>query len=141
MTIAQIVYENEKHFGYSDDDIQQKIFKIWSVMDDCIRTGVSSKETTLPGRLGLRRRAPMLYKRLMRGFYPGVASPSHLPRIEEGTPAEAIEAPEDTDFQLPKPPSIKKNIAKVVGSFDHPILPMPPVSNSVDRPGLSLKTV
>ena len=41
--------------------------KIWGVMDDCIRTGVSTSETVLPGRLGLRRRAPMLYRRLMRG--------------------------------------------------------------------------
>ena len=37
-------------------------------MDECIRTGVSTSETVLPGRLGLRRRAPMLYRRLMRGF-------------------------------------------------------------------------
>ena len=36
-------------------------------MDECIRTGVSTTEGTLPGRLGLRRRAPMLYRRLMRG--------------------------------------------------------------------------
>ena len=41
--------------------------KIWGVMDHCIRTGVSTSETVLPGRLGLRRRAPMLYRRLMRG--------------------------------------------------------------------------
>lgn len=38
-------------------------------MDDCIRVGVSSAEEKLPGRLGLRRRAPMLYRRLMRGYY------------------------------------------------------------------------
>ena len=37
-------------------------------MDECIRTGVSTTETVLPGRLGLRRRAPMLYRRLMRGL-------------------------------------------------------------------------
>jgi hypothetical protein len=36
-------------------------------MDDCIRSGVSTAEKTLPGRLGLRRRAPIVYKRLMRG--------------------------------------------------------------------------
>jgi hypothetical protein len=41
--------------------------RIWSVMDECIRTGVSTLETILPGRLQLRRKAPMLYKRLMRG--------------------------------------------------------------------------
>lgn len=41
--------------------------RIWGVMDDCIRMGVSSTEEKLPGRLGLRRRAPILYRRLMRG--------------------------------------------------------------------------
>lgn len=41
---------------------------IWRVMDDCIRAGVSATEPTLPGRLGLRRRAPALYRRLMRGY-------------------------------------------------------------------------
>lgn len=42
--------------------------RIWAVMDDCIRVGVTTNEKTLPGRLGLRRRAPMLYRRLMRGY-------------------------------------------------------------------------
>jgi L-serine deaminase len=42
--------------------------RIWSVMDDCIRMGVTTTETTLPGRIRLRRRAPMLYRRLMRGY-------------------------------------------------------------------------
>jgi hypothetical protein len=37
-------------------------------MDDCIHAGVSATEPTLPGRLGLRRRAPTLYRRLMRGY-------------------------------------------------------------------------
>lgn len=42
--------------------------RIWAVMDECIRVGVTTPEKTLPGRLGLRRRAPMLYRRLMRGY-------------------------------------------------------------------------
>lgn len=42
--------------------------RIWRVMDDCIRAGVSATEPTLPGRLGVRRRAPALYRRLMRGY-------------------------------------------------------------------------
>ena len=42
--------------------------RIWQVMDECIRSGVSTAERTLPGRLKLRRRAPMLYRRLMRGY-------------------------------------------------------------------------
>ena len=85
-------------------------------MDDCIRTGVSSAEEKLPGRLGLRRRAPLLYRRLMRGylplplyfrapaelsflllfhrFYPGLATPT-LPVIDgRPFPAGNIAAPE-----------------------------------------------
>lgn len=38
LTISQIVYSNELSFGYTDDDIHEKIGKIWQVMDDCIRT-------------------------------------------------------------------------------------------------------
>ncbi|KAJ8694907.1 hypothetical protein PTI98_007546 [Pleurotus ostreatus] len=48
MTIAQIVYDNEKYFGYTDDDIHDKLMRIWQVMDECIHTGVSSSERTLP---------------------------------------------------------------------------------------------
>ncbi|KAJ7132041.1 L-serine ammonia-lyase [Mycena epipterygia] len=140
MTIAQIVWDNEKAFGYSDDDIHSKIMRIWSVMDDCIRTGVSSTETTLPGRLRLRRRAPMLYRRLMRGFYPGIASPLTNPLITAGSagwrPDGAIDAPtaglpthSDTTIDPDAPTLLRPAVsraARVVGSFDHSVLPMPP---------------
>lgn len=139
--------------------------RIWGVMDDCIRTGVSTSETTLPGRLRLRRRAPMLYKRLMRGyvsylyhsfpyigelisprFYPGIAS-SALPSIGScWRPTEAIDSPPDSDSDnkpLPGSTGAKAGLgpgtglgggkvalaraARVVGSFNHAVLPMPPV--------------
>ncbi|KAJ7576787.1 L-serine ammonia-lyase [Mycena floridula] len=140
MTIAQIVFDNERSFGYTEDDIHEKIFRIWNVMDECIRVGVSTRETILPGRLGLRRRAPILYRRLMRGFYPGVASPSmSMPRVEQGEQsAGELEAPLHKDIVSDERPSqetllkagikrtTKKNIPRVVGSFEHSILPMPP---------------
>ncbi|KIM44907.1 hypothetical protein M413DRAFT_442879 [Hebeloma cylindrosporum] len=163
MTIAQIVHDNEKSFGYTDEDIHDKIMRIWGVMDDCIRTGVSTSEKTLPGRLGLRRRAPMLYRRLMRGFYPGVASPDNdLPSIDAGWAREAIsdaqQAAQDSsevdrlpEEELPTTPSgsvgddssstsygreraarvVTSPIAaarapRVIGSFDHALLPVPP---------------
>ncbi|KAF9449936.1 L-serine ammonia-lyase [Macrolepiota fuliginosa MF-IS2] len=89
MTIAQIVHDNEKYFGYTEEVIHEKLMRIWQVMDECIHTGVSTSERTLPGRLGLRRRAPMLYRRLMRGFYPGIASPTlGLPAI--GSPRSGV---------------------------------------------------
>lgn len=140
MTIAQIVYDNEKSFGYTDDDIHSKIFRIWSVMDECILTGVSTHATTLPGRLGLRRRAPTLYRRLMRGFYPSIRPSSNLERIEAGSmaPMEFIDGPvmsANEGEQGPgrvtsaAPHSSKQNVNKfnrVIGSFDHPLLPHPP---------------
>ncbi|KIK61547.1 hypothetical protein GYMLUDRAFT_42544 [Collybiopsis luxurians FD-317 M1] len=148
MTIAQIVYDNEKSFGYSDDDIHSKIFRIWSVMDECIRTGVTASSPTLPGRLGLRRRAPILYRRLMRGFYPGVVSPlnPNSARIEgevagEGEGGGFIDAPKSstsTEFidtaskeksnlraQTVNSPSAKR-APRVTGAFDHPLLPEAP---------------
>jgi hypothetical protein len=117
---------------------------------------VSTAETTLPGRLGLRRRAPMLYKRLMRGsviftingrilncwrhsFYPGIASPD-LQLIGSASSASvgAIDAPE-SQASLNKEGSAQERgevsasgkmprAPWVTGSFDHAILPMPPVS-------------
>jgi len=135
MTIAQIVYDNERSFGYNDEVIHDKLMRIWAVMDDCIRSGVHTHETTLPGRLGLRRRAPLLYRRLMRGFYPGLSTP-HFQAIEGGNrPLGAIDAPE-SDLH-PSGPSATQptgsvvgsrhpHAARVVGSFDHVILPEPP---------------
>ncbi|THU88683.1 L-serine ammonia-lyase [Dendrothele bispora CBS 962.96] len=154
MTIAQIVYDNEKSFGYTDEVVHDKIFRIWSVMDECIRTGVSTVDAKLPGRLGLRRRAPILYRRLMRGFYPGIASPTSLVgRIAAGSSAKdtaLLDSPESDDPELAsvlasyesvseqmEPTFVggarnvnakfpmAKRAKRVTGSFDHPILPHP----------------
>ncbi|KAL5536927.1 hypothetical protein ACEPAF_750 [Sanghuangporus sanghuang] len=135
MTIAQIVYDNEKYF-HSDDVIYEKLTRIWSVMDECIRSGVATQETTLPGRLGLQRRAPMLYRRLMRGFYPGVSAHASFPAITSGVaPSGVLDAPNGQDstssgqekssqtksgrLRAPRP-------TRVIGSLEHPLLPMPP---------------
>ncbi|KAJ3505810.1 hypothetical protein NLJ89_g7224 [Agrocybe chaxingu] len=145
MTIAQIVHDNEKSFGYTDEDIHEKLMRIWQVMDECIRTGVSTSERTLPGRLGLRRRAPMLYRRLMRGFYPGVAAPERQAIGAGNWASEVITGPEEENGNgnpsrngngngegkkngkvrvVSSPTSARA--PRVTGSFDHAILPMPP---------------
>lgn len=134
MTIAQIVYDNELSFGYSDDDIHDKLMRIWKTMDDCIRVGVTTSATTLPGRLGVRRRAPGLYRRLMRGFYTGLTGPTSAPMIGAGAmPTSVIEGPQDGPNPDPKPehPKRKPRAARVVGSFDHAILPMPPRATTI----------
>lgn len=38
LTIAQIVWENERHY-LSDEDIREKLLNIYRVMDNCIREG------------------------------------------------------------------------------------------------------
>ena len=135
-------------------------------MDECIRTGVSTTERTLPGRLNLRRRAPMLYQRLMRGyvasptitfvadslgthrFYPGLYPSSSL-SIGPGSSPSAINVPAvNVNLQNEQSHSLANGngngngngneaekvvnrgpkATRVVGSFDHPLLPMTPVS-------------
>ncbi|KAH9072176.1 serine dehydratase alpha chain-domain-containing protein [Lactarius deliciosus] len=134
MTIAQIVYDNERSFGYDDEVIHDKLMRIWGVMDDCIRSGVHTHETTLPGRLRLRRRAPMLYRRLMRGFYPGLSTP-HIQAIEGRSPAPDSNLHSSDPSSATQPTSSlvgsrHSHSARVVGSFDHPMLPEPPVMNA-----------
>lgn len=78
LSIAQIVYNNERQF-YSDDEIREKVLKIYKVMDDSIKQGVCAEEDVLPGRLKVKRRARNLYRRLHRGFFPSVSDISTSP--------------------------------------------------------------
>jgi hypothetical protein len=124
--------------------------RIWNVMDQCIRTGVSTSETVLPGRLKLRRKAPMLYNRLLRGYvplsmtilfflrfarslYPGVSA-SGFPGIEaKQRTTGVIGAPDSetlTDTTRSSTMGSSKRarrIPHVVGSLEHAVPPMPPV--------------
>ncbi|KAG8933906.1 hypothetical protein FRC02_010937 [Tulasnella sp. 418] len=123
LTIAQLVYDNERHY-LSPEQIREKLMGIWGVMDNCIRTGVSTPESILPGRLGVRRRAPMLYKRLMRGFYPalnaGIMPALDGPKsaLHMGDSGAHTSLAKTVQTPRPRPP-------KAVGSYDHDILPMP----------------
>ncbi|KAG9312951.1 serine dehydratase alpha chain-domain-containing protein [Chiua virens] len=135
LTIAQIVHDNERYFGLSEQEIHDKLLRIWGVMDNCIRAGVTATEKALPGRLRLQRRAPMLYRRLMRGFYPGIGIPT-IQLIGSGsapTSLSTIDAPEGTEASTSskEEQSITSQnghsrAPRVMGSFNHPVLPMPP---------------
>jgi L-serine dehydratase len=50
----------------SDADVQQGLLRIWQVMQDCVRRGFDA-QGLLPGVLGVRRRAPKLYRQLTSG--------------------------------------------------------------------------
>jgi len=124
-------------------------------MDGCIHNGVSSTETTLPGRMRLRRRAPMLYRRLMRGFYPGgVGLESAYGRVSSPSNRLEVDSPEDIEAEMlaseleqsaqdaeksmrtdnVRSSQVRRRAPRVVGAFDHPLLPVAPVS----RPQLCL---
>ncbi|ORY97966.1 L-serine ammonia-lyase [Syncephalastrum racemosum] len=69
MTIAQVVFENELKWS-TPDEIRNKLLRIWNTMDESIRNGVmASSEDCLPGALKVRRRAPALYQKLLKGLY------------------------------------------------------------------------
>ncbi|KAL1408854.1 hypothetical protein Q8F55_005668 [Vanrija albida] len=87
LTIAQVVWENERAFR-SEADIETGLMALWETMDACIRNGVTSSDKHLPGGLNVRRRAPGLYKRLQQGFYPSVGVPRN-PALGPGTDVEA----------------------------------------------------
>ena len=54
-------------------DVRARLLGIWQVMQDCVRRGFEA-QGLLPGVLGVRRRAPKLYRQLMAG---DPASPMH----------------------------------------------------------------
>ncbi|KAK9718808.1 hypothetical protein K7432_005229 [Basidiobolus ranarum] len=68
MTVAQVVYENELQWR-TPEEIKAQLFAIWNTMDFSIKNGCLSNEEYLPGRLSAKRRAPSLYKKLLRGLY------------------------------------------------------------------------
>ncbi|RFU79321.1 l-serine dehydratase [Trichoderma arundinaceum] len=143
LTIAQLVYENEKSHGYSDEEIRDKVFRIWEVMDNSILQGVqASPDSTLPGSLKLHRRAPALYRRLTRGLYPSYATQAsngtEAAQAQLSSENKALPSASDTPLSpstatTPSaPPSGRKDVAtrraapiRTHGSFSHPVLPSP----------------
>jgi L-serine deaminase len=143
LTIAQLVYENEKSHGYTDEEIVEKLYRIWEVMDQSILEGVQAPvDSILPGSLKLHRRAPNLYKRLTRGLYPSsghnlTASKAHgqlsSPNPADTNLASAAGGLQAADSAKPAAMDIsrkgtngKRGPPRVHGSVYHPIMPSPP---------------
>ncbi|KAI0383499.1 serine dehydratase alpha chain-domain-containing protein [Hypomontagnella monticulosa] len=137
LTIAQLVYENEKSLGYTDEEILQKLMRIWYVMDDSILEGVQAPlDSTLPGSLKLHRRAPGLYKRLTRGLYPTHADASNTAaskaQLSPPSSGNDEKAAETSVSGLPalKTTALRRTFTKrgpqrIHGSLYHPVLPSP----------------
>ncbi|KAI1761762.1 serine dehydratase alpha chain-domain-containing protein [Hypoxylon sp. FL1150] len=140
LTIAQLVYENEKSHGYTDDEIFKKLLGIWEVMDNSILEGVQAPlDTILPGSLKLHRRAPALYKRLTRGLYPSHSqspgTPNMQNRLSSPKSDDSKILPEDSSLSSPptststalsqKGAFRKRGPPRIHGSIYHPIMPSP----------------
>ncbi|BGP40041.1 hypothetical protein JCM10449v2_003999 [Rhodotorula kratochvilovae] len=125
LTIAQIVWENERSY-LSDAEISEGLLKLWRVMDGSIHAGVSSTEPVLPGRLRVRRRAPHLYRRLFKGFYPSLlpSTPS-APSLPPPSATQPLTLQHGFNFPSSSAPAGSSGAPLVVGSFDHPLPPTP----------------
>ncbi len=73
LTISQLMMANEK-VQRSEIEIRQGILRIAEVMEQCIQKGCDT-EGVLPGGLNVRRRAGMLYKKLLQKGKPNNQHP------------------------------------------------------------------
>jgi len=65
LEMHELMLERERTW-LTDAEIQSRPTRIWQVMQDCVRRGFEA-QGLLPGVLGVRRRAPKLYRQLMSG--------------------------------------------------------------------------
>lgn len=134
LTIAQLVYENEKSQGYTDDEIHEKLLRIWEVMDNSILEGVQADANAkLPGSLQLHRRAPALYRGLSRGLYPAKTLPTHediaRPVEKKTDPGEPGLVDNSAALAKKTKGVAKRNstatIPRIHGNLYHPLVPSP----------------
>lgn len=151
LTIAQLMYENEKGLGYTDDEIFHKLFSLWDVMDNCIREGVQAPlNSVLPGSLQLRRRAPALYQRLTRGLYPEQPRVGRVESLQAPKASGMLSGPSEDADGNPKTDNIpvgRMNVQRrsrprpprLQGSPEHPISLVP--VRSTTHPAMDYLTV
>lgn len=64
LTIPEVQLANELALGRSEHEVREGLLHIWSVMDECIRSGCDTSGI-LPGGLQVRRRAARLHRDLV----------------------------------------------------------------------------
>jgi L-serine dehydratase len=72
LEIHELMLARERTWA-GEAEVRARLLRIWQVMQDCVRRGFEASGL-LPGVLGVRRRAPKLYRQLMSG---DPASPMH----------------------------------------------------------------
>lgn len=134
LTIAQLVYDNEKSHGYTDEEIYSKVMRIWEVMDNSIEEGIQAPmDSILPGSLKLHRRAPALYNRLGRGLYnpnkkhaSSTAAPPEQASLLGMTGMAGSQSLTPARIEQMKPTSLTKRLhPRIHGDFEHILTPSP----------------
>ncbi|MFC7596541.1 L-serine ammonia-lyase [Terrabacter sp. GCM10028922] len=63
LSIAEVMMANELSWR-THEQVRTQLLHLWDVMQECVESGCTRTETTLPGGLKVRRRAPELRARL-----------------------------------------------------------------------------
>ncbi|MHA2789091.1 L-serine ammonia-lyase [Corynebacterium sp. S7] len=65
-SIADVQAENERFLHHADgwDTVVAHLDRVWETMQECVSAGID-KKGTLPGGLGVKRRAPRLHQQLL----------------------------------------------------------------------------
>ncbi len=73
LSISALMLRNEAALR-SEDEVQARLVRIWEVMEACMQRGCTT-EGSLPGGLGVKRRAPGLYRQLLEHPERGMSDP------------------------------------------------------------------
>lgn len=62
-SISEVAWANETVLR-SPQELKESLLEVWHHMDECVKNGCTSVQTTLPGGLEVPRRAPKIYREL-----------------------------------------------------------------------------
>jgi L-serine dehydratase len=74
LSISDVMLANERVWR-SEEQIRSGLLSIWATMQECVRSGCTTTETTLPGGLRVPRRAPRLFAELEAEHEAGESNP------------------------------------------------------------------
>jgi len=96
-SISDLQIQNEIAYGRTRDQIDDDLWSIWAIMDECITRGITSEEVYLPGSLRVKRRAPNIYRSLSKQLL-NQQSPQHQLKESEKRMEKVMIAAEVLDW-------------------------------------------
>jgi len=85
LNVYEVQFENEKALGRTESQIIDGLNDLWKVMNYSIDRGIESKELYLPGGLNVKRRAPIIFKKLIERSKTKVSERQITPNEVEGS--------------------------------------------------------